>query len=248
MKNTESESLASIDKALGVLHHLHAQGRACGPSEIGRALELPRSTVHRLLTALGRRGFVEVDAQGQYRPGMALIALGLGVLEREPLVMAARPVLERAADAVGETLFLAAARGGRVLVLDKAEGPAFLRASPRIGSEIPAHATAIGKVYLAHRPEQLRADAVLQAFTAHTCTDPSSLALEVARVRELGYAESHEEWLEGLTGFAAAVSSGGKMVGAVSVTGAAQRMRERERFIEAVQQAATDVMSRLRGS
>ena len=96
------------------------------------------------MNSIGRRGLVERDERGRYRPGMALVALGLGVLEHEPVVGAAEPVLERTAADVGETVFLAAARAGRLRVLDKREGSGFLRASPRVGAEIPLHATAIG--------------------------------------------------------------------------------------------------------
>jgi IclR family transcriptional regulator, acetate operon repressor len=238
---------ASIEKALDVLRHLHAHARPCGPSEIGRALELPRSTVHRLLAALGRRGFVEQDERGLYRPGIALVALGLGVLEREPVVAAARPVLEREAEALGETMFLAAARGGRILVLDKVEGPGFLRAAPRVGAEIPAHATAIGKLYLAFAPDEVQVETSAAPFTARTRTG-RALAREVARARALGVAENREEWIPGLAGVAAPVRLGGRMVGALSATGPTARMREREHFCARVIAAAQDVSARLEGT
>ena len=69
-----------------ILFHLHAEGAPRGITDIGRALGLPKSTAHRMVTALGRRGLVESDAQGRYRPGTALVSLGLGVLEHEPVV------------------------------------------------------------------------------------------------------------------------------------------------------------------
>src|SRR5262245_4924486 len=192
MQSAEDVSVptASIEKALDVLRHLHVQGRGSGPSEIGRALELPRSTVHRLLAALGRRGFVEVDARGHYRPGIALVALGVGVLSREPVVVAARPVLERYARELGETIFLAGARGVRIFVLDKEEGEGFLRASPRVGAEIPAHATAIGKLHLAFAPDRIDLAHSLEPFTPRTRTAERDLAREVSRVREAGFAEN----------------------------------------------------------
>jgi DNA-binding IclR family transcriptional regulator len=238
---------ASIEKALDVLRHLHAQGKACGPSEIGRALELPRSTVHRLLAALGRRGFVEQDPRGHYQPGIALVALGLGVLEREPAVAAARPVLEREAEALGETMFLAAARAGRIVVLDKVEGPGFLRAAPRVGAEIPAHATAIGKLYLAFAPEHVQLETPPPIFTPRTRTG-RALAREVARVRTLGVAENREDWIPGLAGVAAPIRLAGRMVAALSATGPAARMREREHFCARMVAAAQDVSARLEGT
>lgn len=115
-----------------------------GVTDLGRALGLPKSSAHRLLAALAKRGLVDRDDRDRYRPGIALLALGLGVLDSEPIVAAARQVLEAGARDLGETHFLVGARGGRLLVLDKAEGSGFLRASPQVGSSVPVHATAVG--------------------------------------------------------------------------------------------------------
>ena len=110
-----------------------------------------------MLRSLGRRGLVERDERGRYRAGIGLLALGLGVVDREPIVAAARPVLEDRALALGETFFLVVARAGELVVLDKAEGTGFLRAAPQVGSRVPVHATAAGKLYLAFAPDQVAA-------------------------------------------------------------------------------------------
>ncbi|MCA9502630.1 MAG: helix-turn-helix domain-containing protein [Myxococcota bacterium] len=143
---------ATVEKALDVLFHLHAAGEALGPSEIGRALDLPKSSCHRLLAALAQREVVERDALGRYRPGVALLALGLGAQHRDPIVRAARPTLEAEAAAFGETVFLVARRGGRLRVLDKVEGMGFLRAAPGLGDEIPEDVTAAGQLHRAWEP------------------------------------------------------------------------------------------------
>ena len=91
------ESLGSVEKAVDVLFHLHGESSPQGVTAIGRALGLPKSSAHRLLAALSRRGLVERDERGRYRTGIGLVALGLGALESEPIVVAARPVLEEGA-------------------------------------------------------------------------------------------------------------------------------------------------------
>jgi IclR family acetate operon transcriptional repressor len=244
------ESLATVDRALDVLQHLHSEGRPLGVSEVGRALKLPKSTVHRVLSALARRGFVERDARGRCRPGMALVALGVGVLEREPVVLAARRVLEREAELLGETLFLAGARGGRLLVLDKQEGTGFLRAAPRVGAEVPLHATAVGKLYLAFDPDAVERLEPLERFTPRTRTDRAAIERELARVRARGFAENREEWIPGLFGAAAPVWSGERLVAALAVAGPASRVQggERERFVTRIRAAADRVAARLAGA
>src|SRR5262245_49342335 len=98
------QALTSVEKAVDVLFHLHAARLPVGVTQIGRALGLPKSSAHRLLASLVRRGLVQQDERGGYEPGVGLLALGLGAQDRDPLVCAARSVLEREAVATGETV------------------------------------------------------------------------------------------------------------------------------------------------
>jgi DNA-binding IclR family transcriptional regulator len=222
------ESLSTVEKAVELLYHLHESAAPQGVTAIGRALGVPKSSAHRLLTALSRRGLVEQDGRGRYGPGIGLVALGLGALEREPVVAAARPVLEQEADALGETFFLVGSRAGRLVVLDKAEGSGFLRAAPRVGGVVPVHATAAGKLYLAFAPELLAPPPeALERFTPRTAADAAALGREVAQARRRGWAMNREEWIPGLSVLAAPVrvAGGARLAAVVAVAAPAQRMR-----------------------
>ncbi len=233
------QSLSTVEKAIDLLFHLHQEAAPRGVTAVGKALDLPKSTAHRLLTTLTRRGLLERDARGQYGPGIGLVALGLGFLDREPAVVAARPVLESEAEQLGETVFLTAARAGAIVVLDKVEGSGFLRAAPRIGSTVPIHATAVGKLHLAHAPESVSlGDGPLESFTPSTRTDRSVLAAEVERVRRQGYAENRDEWISGLTAIAAPVFAGGRMVAALAAATSSARWEALHSF---------EIASRMRG-
>ena len=219
------QSLSTVEKAIDLLFHLHAEAEPRGVTAVGRALDLPKSSAHRLLSTLTRRGLLERDERGQYCPGIGLIALGLGALEREPVVAAARPVLESEAQRLGDTVFLTAARAGAVVVLDKAEGTGFLRAAPRIGATVPLHATAVGKLYLTHAPEAVTlGDEPLEAFTPSTMTSSAILAAELERIRRQGYAENRDEWIPGLSAIAAPVLVTGRMVAALAVASPSPRL------------------------
>jgi DNA-binding IclR family transcriptional regulator len=177
------------------------------------------------LAVLARRGLVERAERGRYRPGVGLVALGLGVLDREPIVVAARPVLEAQAAALGETFFLVAARAGELVVLEKAEGTGFLRAAPQVGAVVPAHATAVGKLYLAHAPESLE-PGVLERFTERTLTVRAELEAEVEAARAQAFAVNRDEWIVGLTVYAAPIWIGERMVGAVALAAPSARADE----------------------
>lgn len=217
------EASTTVEKAVDVLFHLHVTPRPVGVTDLGRALGLPKSSAHRLLAALAKRGLVDRDDRGRYRPGIALLALGLGVLDSEPIVAAARQVLEAGARDLGETHFLVGARGGRLLVLDKAEGSGFLRASPQVGSSVPVHATAVGKLQLAFAPEDLE-PFDREAFTGQTLVDPLDLEREVERTRVTGVAANRGEWIPGLSVVAAPVFHAGVLAGCVAIAASSPRL------------------------
>jgi DNA-binding IclR family transcriptional regulator len=220
-----SEPLGTVEKAVDILFHLHGAAEARGVTAIGRELGMPKSSAHRLLAALSRRGLVEQDARGRYRPGIALLALGLGALDREPVVAAARPLLEAEAEATGETVFLVGARAGHLVVLDKAEGTGFLRAAPQVGARVPVHATAAGKLFLAFAPDCVGwPDGPLDRFTGRTPSDLAMLRREVERARARGFAENREEWIPGLAVVAAPVLRAGRLAGALALAAPAPRM------------------------
>jgi DNA-binding IclR family transcriptional regulator len=215
--------MSTIDKALDALFLLGERGAALRLSDMARALGMPRSSAHRILAPLVRRGLAEQDGSGRYRLGLALMALGLGAVDREPLAALARPVLEAAAADLGETFFLVVARAGRLRVLEKAEGDGFLRAAPRLGAEVPVHATAVGKLYLAFGDGSVNAG-TLERYTARTIRAQRALAAEVERVRAQGWASNLEEWQPGLGVVAAPVLTGGRLHGAVALAMVAARL------------------------
>jgi DNA-binding IclR family transcriptional regulator len=243
------DSLGTVDKAVDVLLALSRASSAQGVTAVGRSLGLTKSSAHRLLSTLTRRGLVERDEGGRYRPGMTLVALGLGALERDPLWTAARPLVETEAASLAETVFLVAARAGRLVVLDKVEGTGFLRAAPRVGSEVPIHATAVGKLYLALAPERIDRDLDLQRFTPHTLRSRRALASAAREAGERGWAENRDEWIEGLSVVAAPILHRGELAGALAAAVPTARMRSLDPRVvaERLCAAATRVGDRLAG-
>jgi DNA-binding IclR family transcriptional regulator len=245
----QPEQSTAVDKALDVLFYLHEERDARGVSDVSRALATPKSTAHRLLAALRRRALVEQDDTGRYRPGVGVLTLAGGLLDREPLVAAAHGVLEKEAADFGETFFLVAARAGKLLVIEKSEGNGVLRVSPAIGSEIPARATAVGKLYMAHGPDQLAREEPTR-FTEHTIVDSRRLAREVEHARKRGYALNRQEWIEGLGVVAAPILAGGTIKGAVCTAMSSNRLGllDIDEVAKRVIGAAVRIASRMEGS
>ncbi len=114
------------------------------------------------------------------------------------------------------------ARAGKLVVLEKAEGSGFLRAAPRLGADVPVHATAVGKLYLAFAPDEVEIND-LPRYTPGTLRSRKALGAEVERVRAQGWATNIEEWQAGLAVAAAPILSHGRMHGTVALATVAAR-------------------------
>ncbi|WP_437958376.1 helix-turn-helix domain-containing protein [Sorangium sp. So ce119] len=204
------ERSGTVDKAVRALEALRESGGSASLAELAARLGMPKATLHRLLASLAAHALVEQDGEGRYRLGVGLIRLGLGAQGLDPVARVARPELERAARAFGETFFLVAARAGRLVVLDKAEGTGLLRAAPTVGAEVPVDVTASGRLYLAHAPELVGAPAA----------DPAA-----QRAARRGYDVNEGEWIDGLTVIAAPVLARGSLHGCIACAAAAQSLR-----------------------
>ncbi len=219
------EGLSTVDKAFDLLAELAHSCAPQGVSSLAKALGLPKTSVHRLVTTLARRGLLERDERRRYRIGAALVALGLSAVSGDPVVALARPVLEATAAELGETLFLAGPRGGSLRVLDKVEGSGFLRAAPRVGEAVPLHATAVGKLVLAYAPHAVALGREpLVPFTRATLTSHEALQAEVRRAVLRGWAESRGEWIPGLSVVAAPVFREDELVAAVALAAVTERV------------------------
>ena len=244
------EAETSIDRALDLLFVLHDAPQPLGVTEVARAGGLPKSSAHRLLAALSRRGLVERDERGRYAPGFALLALGLGVQSRDTVAAVARPVLFELAESLGETVFLCSVHAGALVVVDKAEGAGFLRAAPRVGARIPVHATAVGMLFLALRPGLLElGPEPYEAFGPTTPRTRPQLEARLEGVRALGVAESLSTWIPGLWVMAAPIRWRGDLCAAVAVAAPEARMPilGPVRVEQALRAAARRIDSRLAG-
>src|ERR687893_1799482 len=138
----EGATTTSVDNALWLLQ-LVGERQALRVAEAADLLGVARSTAHRLLTALRRRGFVTQDRpNGAYRPGPALQEIGLAAVNRIDIRRVARPVLEQLRDETGETVSLALLEGSAIRFVDGVESRRSVRVGNRTGVVRPAHAAA----------------------------------------------------------------------------------------------------------
>lgn len=189
--------IRSVLTALRVLEAL-SHG-PLGVSAISRALELPKTTVHRSLRTLSRAGWVrpfELNRAKWVMTGRPL-TVGLSGSREGNLRELAWAELARLRDATGETIHLVIPDSPDLVVVARVDGTNSLRTFLPLGTHAPLHATASGRALLAAMSDGEVAavlDAGLQRFTSSTLSDRAEVLDEITRTRERGYAVNAAEW------------------------------------------------------
>jgi DNA-binding IclR family transcriptional regulator len=187
---------------------------------------MPLSSCHRYVTTLADVSMLERGSAGRIRLGVGLIALAGAYLEGDTLRTAARPYLVKLVAACGETSHLGRLSGNGVVYVDKVECDKSVRLVSRIGSTTPLHCSAMGKSILAALPAQERDSRLSGATerpTEYTLLG-EALRTEIARVGKQGWAIDEQENELGVRCVGAAiVTATGTAVGALSISGPADR-------------------------
>jgi DNA-binding IclR family transcriptional regulator len=231
MKKAKSDYLIqSVSRALDILEAFAVGQEELGVTELSRKLKLHKNNVFRLLATLETRGYVEQDREtGNYRLGMKTFEVASVFLHHLGLAKQARPVLGELAAETGEAAYLAVLDGPWAVCVDMVDTAHAVRVVSQLGRRLPAHASALGKVQLAFRPqedlEQLWKQHELIAATSRTVTDPVRLGEELGRIATQDLALEDEECAAGVRAVAAPVRDYQKrVVGAVGVVGPVLRL------------------------
>lgn len=236
---TRQPGVQAIARAATILRALESAPRGVGISELAAITRLPKSTVHRLVTALAEEQLVGQDAEGRVRLGGAIARLGAA--GREALGERLRPVLVDLRRRLDETVDLAVLDGAAVRFIDQVPAPRRLRAVSSVGEIFPLHCTANGKALLATMPvEQIESllPRRLERFTPHTTVTRAELLDELTAVDKTGVAFDREEHTEGICAVGAAVGDGNEALAAISVPVPAPRFYGREEELSTALRAA----------
>jgi DNA-binding IclR family transcriptional regulator len=214
-----------VQRAIAILDELAEARGELGTNEIARRTGINVSTISRILATLAAGGMVDhVASTGRYRLGSGVVRLAnAAALDIRSL---ARPHLEQLGKQIGETVTLSVPGEHEAFTLDFVQSELTVRSVAEVGRTSVAHATAVGKVFLAHGGRL--PDGVLQAFTDRTIVDRGVLEAEIATVAERGWAQALGEREEDLNAVAAPVmDQAGKLVAILGVQGPAVRFSPR---------------------
>ena len=246
-------AIQTVSNALQMLEALQTETEI-GVSELARRLGLHKNNAFRLLATLELSHFVQQSPTTElYRLGPACLSLGRAYSRNHTLMREARPILELLASKEGETAHLGILQDDEVVHLDGAlPRDQLVLSGSRIGTRLPAHCTALGKILLAGILERSDAgnpaagdrltlvDRALPAFTDATIVDGAKLMEQLRAVPLHGYATDGEEYSQGLCCVAAPVrDASGRIVAALSLSGPSARLAEERLHGDAAQAVST---------
>lgn len=248
-----NSEVKSAGRVLDILEYMAGRREAVALSQIVRDLTLPKSSAHGLLQTLAARGHLLQDSTGRY---MLVEAGRHGFPFRrheEPLVVNAMPFMERLRDESGETVLLSTMNAHcDIRRLAKSVSLQPIRYDVNLDAAIVAYCTAMGRVLLAHAPQQTLEDYLSRvqflSYTPYTITNVQEIRNILIKVRQDGYAVNNQEFVTGSTGVATPIfDTTGNVVAALNLGTLTSRYIERREALLSMLRKASDDISRSLG-
>ena len=236
-------------RQLMLLEEVARAGVPVTPSVVNESLGLPKPTIHRLFATAEAEGFLQRDIDGRsYSPGRRMRLLATNTLSSERVRTVRLAVLKSLAMSVGETCNIAIPERDGMFYLDRVETHWPLRIQLPVGTQVPFHCTASGKMYLSTLRtdylERFLRNYALEKKTEHTITSPKALQEELACVRERGYSTDDQEFMPGMTAIAVPIlDDRGRLLSTLSIHAPEQRrhLQELVGHLDELQRAAAEL-------
>jgi IclR family acetate operon transcriptional repressor len=223
-------SKGAAGKSLDVLKIVANSRWALALSDLAITTQIPKTTLHRICSQLCELGFLLQDGGGRaFFAGPELRKLAFDTLNNGVLRGLRHQVLSGLSQQVSETCNLTTLDGIEVLYIDRVEARWPLRLTLEIGSRVPIHCTASGKLFLAMLPKktstQILSRITLEKLTNKTCVSKQALSEELNRIRVCGYSIDSEEFVSGLVALAVPIKNAdGSVRAALSIHAPTSRM------------------------
>ncbi len=235
-----SYRIPSIANTCSIFQLLTATRKVMSASDIAKELDLPRTSVFRILKTLEEEGMVRGVGKG-YVMGHRLINLGLQVVSQIPERDLCVPVLHELTQETEESCHFAILSGSNSLLIEVCDSPHALRVASRPGTLADMHCSASGKCMLAYATEEAREDLLnrikFTKRTERTHTSKESLIKEFDEIRRRGYAIDNVEYHDHVRCLGVPVFNAmGQVAGVIGVTAARSRF-PKSRIPELAKQA-----------
>lgn len=248
--NGREQKLGATARSFAILEHVAGAHTPVDVLDIISSLKLPKATAYRLVDWFVTQGYLAREP-GRRRliVGPKLTNLAFGALSSSMRHDTPHVVLQRLVHTLNETCNIGTLLNGEVVYLDRVEAEHWpLRLHYTIGSRVPLHCSAIGKLFLALAPSPRRRRLLqsldLRRYTDTTITDGARLDAELRRIRKDQVSFDREEYLVGVVCMAVPViGRNGEMLAALAIQAPEARMNVQtaRRHLPALRHAAGEL-------
>lgn len=224
-----SSSVRAVERALQLIEVFARSRDPLSITDLAKTLDLAPSTVHRLVQTLMTLDYVVQYAESKrYGVGRGLAEVTRTMLLKYEFASQAQPFLEQLVEKTGETASISALYGSSAIYLKQVESKNIMRVSNGVGSIVPLHNTAAGKIFLADFAPRTLRDTLkhtgLEATTQYSIGTRKALDKELEQIKKLGYAVDNEEFTIGARCIATALrGSSGTVIAAISLSAPSSR-------------------------
>lgn len=239
----------SVVKAMDLLNIVTENSRSLSLNEITQKVDMPKTTVYRLLNSLVFSGYLGIDINGNYETGPKMLFTSNVEKRIENLKDALHHKLIEIRDLTGETVNLGIMHSGGVLYIDSVQSKHSIRLVSEIGSNVPVNITALGKILMFGKTD----DEIKRFFRRSKSTEMTSYTImtvdefvrEVRESEQKGYALDNMEFSLDCKCIAIPVySSDEEIIAAISVSGVISRVTDE--YINKYSEALLEISKELR--
>lgn len=246
------DTVRAVSRAIDILQVFTFTNKKLTLAEICGMLDLPKTTIYRVLTTLEQRNVVSVDAEtGKYHLGYEMIKMGAIAQDSNTLSSVAREDMIEISRLTEQTCNLYVRIGLERLCIAQITGSQYVKRYSYLGARHPLYCGA-GKILLAYAGEDFQKEffskVKLEQFTQRTVTDVAALKRELALIRERGYSVTLGE-RDAETAMAAVplFDYAEKVVATVTVSGPVYYFTEEniKKYVDCLREFADKISARL---
>jgi len=251
----ENNAQSALVRGLAIIEWICAQDRPVSSAEAAEAVGLPKATAHRMAQQLEAQGYLQhMPGSKRFSGGPKLHGLALAALSNSVIGAPRHAILQSLSEEIEETCNCTMLEGSHIVYFDRVEANWPYRIHLPVGTHLPLHCTASGKLFLALMPkmrcERLLNTLTLTRHTDLTITDPARLEAQLGRIREDGISVDEGEYLDGLISLAIPVLDEHERICfaiAVHAPTARRSVMELRQYLPAMRRAAGKLSSVIQG-
>lgn len=226
MTETNNQPIQAIVNAVKILDLINEKNEI-GVREIAKILDIPKSTVFRIIKTLESQNLLVSTHEDEYAIGYKMLNYRAGINKEKNLITYATDSLKNFCKNTNETINLAIRNRDKTFIIYSEEGEYYSLQSNML-PESDLYCSSTGKIFMASMPEEdvmKYFSGILTKRTINTITNYNQFLKEKQTILNTDIAYDHEEYEYGLTCVATSIKVKDEIIAAISVSGPTTRLK-----------------------